>query len=154
IGAFAIDASTGKLTALNQQPSGGAGPCYVIVDRAGKNALAANYTGGSLCVLPIENDGRLGSHGDVVQHQGSGTDPQRQEGPHAHCIDLDAANRFALACDLGLDKVLVYRFDGAKSKLTPNDPPFAPLAPGSGPRHLAFHPDGHHVYVISEMALT
>jgi len=152
VSAFAIAPQTGNLTFLNKQPSGGSGPCYVVVDREGSSALAANYGSGSVSVLPIGRDGRLAEATAVIQHKGSGPDPKRQEGPHAHCIDLDPAGRFALAADLGLDKVLVYRFDAAKGTLTPNDPPAAAVAPGAGPRHIAFHPSGRFVYVISEMA--
>ncbi|HKB38992.1 MAG TPA: lactonase family protein [Gemmataceae bacterium] len=154
VSAFALDADTGKLKLLNQQSSRGAGPCHVVVDRAGKNVLVANYGGGSVACLPIGEDGKLGEASSFVQHKGKGTDPRRQEGPHGHSINLDAANHFAFAADLGLDKVLVYRFDADKGTLTPNDPPSASVAPASGPRHFAFHPDGRHAYVINEMAST
>ena len=154
LSAFAIAPDTGKLARLNQQATTGAGPCYVTVDREGRNALAANYGSGSVCVMPIGHDGRLGEATAFIQHKGSGPNPRRQEGPHAHCIDLDPAGRFALAADLGLDKVMVYRFDPAKGTLVPNDPPAAAVAPGAGPRHVAFHPSGRFVYVISEMAST
>jgi len=154
VSAFAIDPESGKLRALNQQPSGGAGPCHVAVDKAGKNLLVANYSGGSVAVLPIGEDGKLAEPSAVIQHKGSGPDPKRQEGPHAHSINLDPAGRFAFACDLGLDKVLVYRFDPAQGKLSANDPPAASVAPGAGPRHLAFHPNGRFTYVINEMGST
>jgi 6-phosphogluconolactonase len=152
--AFAIDAASGKLTMLNQQPSGGDGPCHIVVDKAGKNALIANYGGGSCGVLPILEDGKLAPMSSFRQHEGSGANPARQKGPHAHSMNLDAANRFAFVADLGLDKVLVYRFDAGQGTLTPNDPPFAAVAPGAGPRHFAFHPSGKHAYVINEMNLT
>jgi 6-phosphogluconolactonase len=154
VSAFAIDPKTGDLKLLNQQSSKGPGPCYVVVDAAGKHVLAANYGGGSACVLPIEADGKLGKATGFVQHQGSGADPRRQKEPHAHSINLDAGNRFAFVADLGLDKVLVYRFDPAKGTITPNDPPAASVAPGSGPRHFAFHPNGRNAYVINEMKNT
>ena len=111
--AFAIGAD-GKLTQLNQQPSRGSAPCHLVVDRAGKTLLLANYGGGSVAAFPIGPDGGLGESTAFVQHSGSSTNPQRQKEPHAHSINLDAANRFAVAADLGLDKVLVYRFDAAK----------------------------------------
>jgi 6-phosphogluconolactonase len=152
--AFAIDPKSGDLTFLNHRTSGGASPCHLVVDKAGKHVLAANYTGGSVCVMPIRDDGRLGETTHVVQHQGSSVNKNRQEGPHAHSINLDAANRFAFAADLGLDKVLVYRFDSTKGTLTPNEPPAVDLAPGAGPRHFAFHPDGRHAYVINELDST
>src|SRR5947209_14762338 len=150
--AFAIDPKTGDLEQLNQESSGGAGPCYVVVDKQGKHALAANYGGGSACVLPIAADGRLGEATAFVQHRGTSVDKQRQEAPHAHSINLDAANRYAFVADLGLDKILIYRYDAARGTLTPNDPAAATLAAGSGPRHFAFHPDGHHAYAINEMS--
>jgi 6-phosphogluconolactonase len=116
--------------------------------------LVANYGGGSVAVLPIQEDGQLGAATDVVQHVGSSIHPTRQQEPHAHSITLDPTNRYALACDLGLDQVLIYRFDSAAGKLAPNDPPGAPLRPGAGPRHLAFHPSGRYVYVINELDST
>jgi 6-phosphogluconolactonase len=154
VAAFAIDPQTGKLTLLNQQSSGGPGPCHLVTDRQGKHVLAANYGGGSVCVLPIQADGRLGPATAFVQHHGSSINKKRQEAPHAHSINLDAANRFAIVADLGIDKVLVYRYDAPKGTLTPNDPPAATVAPGAGPRHFALHPDGKHAYVINEMACT
>jgi 6-phosphogluconolactonase len=154
ISALAIDPKTGDLKALNKQPSGGAGPCHLVVDAAGKNVLAANYGGGSVCVLPVGDDGRLGKATAFIQHTGRSVHPKRQTAPHAHSINLDPANRFAFAADLGLDKILVYRFDPAKGTLEPNDPPFAKLASGAGPRHFAFHPNGRFAYVINEMNST
>ena len=153
--ALAVDSTTGDLTKLNEQSSGGTGPAFVMVDRAGKNVLIANYGGGSCGVLPIEADGKLKPLSSFVQHTGaSKVDPQRQEAPHAHSIYLDAANRFAFVPDLGMDKVMIYRFDGAKGTLTPNNPAFGAVPPGGGPRHFAFHPDGRHAYAINEMGNT
>jgi 6-phosphogluconolactonase len=154
VNAFAIDAATGNLKLLNQQSSVGAGPCHVVVDRAGKNVLVANYGGGSAAVLPIQADGKLGEASSFVQHKGTSVDKGRQEAPHAHSINVDAQNRFAFVADLGLDTVQVYRFDAAKGLITPNDPAAAKVAPGSGPRHFAFHPSGKFAYVINEMSLT
>jgi 6-phosphogluconolactonase len=154
ISAFAIDAKTGDLTFLNRQSSGGNGPCHLVVDLQGKNVLAANYGGGSVCVLPIQNGGKLGEATAFVQHAGSSVNKERQREPHAHSINLDAANRYAFVADLGLDKVLVYRFDAGKGTLSQNDPPAADIAPGSGPRHFAFHPNGKTAYVISELKNT
>jgi 6-phosphogluconolactonase len=154
VSAFAIEPTTGKLTLLNQESSRGSGPCHLIVDKQGKNVLVANYGGGSVAVLPIRPDGRLGPATAFIQHQGSSVNPQRQKEPHAHSMNLDAANRFAFAADLGLDKVLIYRFDPNHGTLAPNDPAAATVAPGSGPRHFAFHPSGHWAYVINEIAST
>jgi 6-phosphogluconolactonase len=154
VSAFTIDAASGSLSLLNQQSSRGQGPCYVTVDRAGKNALVANYGSGSVACLPIGGDGRLAPASSFVQHHGASVDPQRQKEPHAHSINLDLANRFAVAADLGLDKLLVYRFDTGQGTLSPNDPPFTQVAQGSGPRHFAFHPAGRHAYVINEILCT
>ncbi len=154
VAAYALDPASGGLTALNQQPSGGAGPCHIITDKAGKFVLVANYGGGSAEVLPIGKDGRLGEPTSFVQHRGKGANPARQEGPHAHSINLSPDNRFAFVADLGLDKVLIYRFDAEKGKLTPNDPAFVAMAPGAGPRHFAFHPSGKFAYVINELNST
>jgi len=154
VSAYAIVPDTPRLKPLNQQPSGGAGPCHVTVDREGRNLLVANYSAGSVAVLPIAPDGGLREPSCVIQHHGSGPNPKRQKGPHAHSINLDPAGRFAFAADLGLDKLLIYRFDAASGKLAPNDPPFAPVAPGAGPRHFAFHPNGRFAYVINEMGMT
>jgi 6-phosphogluconolactonase len=155
VSAFAIDHATGKLTLLNQVASGGADPCYITVDKTGKYVLIANYTGGSVATFPVLEDGRLGEASAFVQHTGHGTDPERQEGPHAHSIDLSSDNRFAIVDDLGLDETLVYKFDSAKGSLTLNDPPFAkPTTPASGPRHFALHPKGRFAYVINEMSAT
>ena len=126
----------------------------MTVDRAGKNVLVANYGGGSVACLPIKEDGSLGEATSFIQHEGSGPNPKRQQGPHAHSINVDAANRFAVAADLGLDKLLVYRLDAAAGKLTPNDPPFVAMAPGAGPRHFAFHPGGRYAYAINELNST
>lgn len=114
----------------------------------------ANYGGGSVAALPVGADGRLGAPASVIQHHGSSVNPKRQEGPHAHSINLDRANRFAFAADLGLDRVLVYRFDAARGTLAPNEPPSAATAPGAGPRHFAFHPSGRYAYVINELDST
>jgi len=151
VSAFSIDRATGKLTFLNELPSRGADPCYITVDKTGNFVLVANYTGGSVIVYPILKDGSLGEASAFVQHTGHGPNAERQEGPHAHSIDLSPDNRFAFVDDLGLDELLVYKFDAAKGSLSPNDPPFAKLDPGAGPRHFALRPDGKFAYVISEM---
>ena len=151
---FAIDATTGMLTELNRQSSGGKGPCHVVVDATGANVLAANYGSGSVVSVPVGRDGKLGPASSFIQHKGSSVNERRQAGPHAHSINVDAANRFAFAADLGTDKVHIYRFDAKSGTLTPNDPPAAKLAPGAGPRHFAFHPNGRFAYVINELLST
>jgi 6-phosphogluconolactonase len=151
VNAFTIDQSTGKLTLLNQVSSGGAWPCHLALDRTGTRVLVANYGAGSVTVLPVRQDGSLEEASSFVQHAGSSVNPRRQEAPHAHSVNPSPDNRFILAADLGLDKVLVYRFDTVKASLVPNKPAFAALAPGAGPRHLAFSPSGSFVYVINEL---
>ena len=152
--AFAVDAKTGLLTRLNDASSGGSGPCHLVVDASGKAVLAANYGSGSCCSIPIGPDGKLLEGGSVHQHTGKSINPGNQQGPHAHSINLDKANQFAFCADLGIDKVMVYRFDAAKGTLTPNDPPAFNTPPGSGPRHFAFHPDGKKAYINGEINMT
>lgn len=154
VSAFAIEPADGRLGLLNQQSSMGAGPCHLVVDASGKAVLVANYGGGSVAALRLKADGRLGEATAFVQHKGASVNQQRQQGPHGHCIVADPANRFALACDLGLDQVLVYRFDPAQASLVAHEPPSASLKPGSGPRHMAFHPSGRFAYVINEILCT
>jgi 6-phosphogluconolactonase len=154
VSAFAIDRRTGMLTVLNQQPSAGGGPAHLVVDKKGRNVLVANYGGGSVAVLPIDRAGALKPASAFIQHTGSSVNPQRQKEPHAHSINLDPANRFAYVADLGLDKVLVYRFDAGAGSLVANDPPFVSTEPGAGPRHFAIHPKGRFAYVINELKCT
>lgn len=154
VAALAVDRATGKLAKLNDAPSGGAGPCHLVVDKAGKHVLVANYGGGSVAAIAIGDEGKLGASTARIQHTGSSVNPARQQEPHAHSINLDAANRFAVAADLGLDQLLVYRFDAATGALAPNDPPHTPIKPGSGPRHFAFHPNGKFAYAINELNCT
>ncbi len=154
VSAFARDALTGKLTPLNRQNSGGRGPCHVSVDATGECLLVANYGSGSVAALPIHADGSLGEAATILQHTGSGANPSRQAGPHAHFIVPSPDNRFTLNCDLGLDKIFINHLDAAEAKLTPGNPPFATVAPGSGPRHLVFSRDHRFVYVINEMGGT
>ena len=158
VSAFAIDHATGKLTLLNEVASKGADPCYITVDKTGKWVLVANYTGGSVAVFRVLEDGRLGEASAFIQHTGHGANPERQEGPHAHSIDLSPDERFAIVDDLGLDETLVYKFDKAKGSLSLNDPPIyttlAKADPGAGPRHFAFNPNGKFAYVVNEIQST
>ena len=154
VSAFRRDGTTGRLTLINQRASKGGAPCHIVVDRSGKFVLVANYTGGNVAVLPIGKDGSLGEAVSVVQHEGSGPNAQRQKGPHAHSINVDQTNRFAVAADLGIDKLLVYRFDAATGALSANAPPSASTDPGAGPRHFAFTPDGRFALAINELAST
>jgi len=151
VSAFTLDRKSGALAFQNYIESKGRGPSYVSVDEAGRFVLDANYGGGYVEVLSLEKDGSLGKQVSFVQHTGSSVHPQRQNKPYAHWIRTDPTNRFALAADLGTDQIVIYRFDAASGQLTPNDPPSAKVNPGSGPRHLAFHPNGRWVYAIAEM---
>lgn len=152
--AFSIDPAIGMLTLLNEQPSGGRGPCHLVVDGTGKNLLVANYGGGNVAVLSVHEDGRLGEASSIVQHTDSGKNRERRRQPPPHSINLSPDNRFAIVPDLGLDQVLIYRFDSTKKTLLPNDLATVKVNPGAGPRHLAFHPNSNFVYVIHELEST
>ncbi|HZG54095.1 MAG TPA: lactonase family protein [Pyrinomonadaceae bacterium] len=154
VSAFSIDQATGNLRFLNQQPSLGGAPCYVSVARGGRFVLVANYVGGNVSVLPVRHNGQLGKPTDVAQHRGSGANAERQDAPHAHSVVLDQANRFAFAADLGIDRVMVYRFDARRGTITPNKPHWFQSKAGAGPRHFTFHPNGRHAYVINELDST
>jgi 6-phosphogluconolactonase len=154
VSAFAINQQSGELTRLNQQASLGGAPCHLTLDRTGKSLLVANYESGNVAVLRLRRDGSLGAATAVVQHQGRSINVERQQGPHAHCVVFDSAYRYAFAVDLGIDKVMIYRFDAARGKLTPNEVPWAAVKPGAGPRHLAFHPNRRYAYVINELDST
>ncbi len=165
--AFSIHRKTGKLRQLNEVASRGGDPCYIAFDRSGKYVLVANYGGGNVAVFPLSSDGRIGEASSVVKDTGPlGPNHVRQESPHAHFIAASARNRFAYVSDLGLDRVLIYKFDATKGTLTPRQPETeghaengkdffsATLAPGTGPRHIAFSADGNYMYVIGELDST
>ncbi|HPN33110.1 MAG TPA: lactonase family protein [bacterium] len=154
ISAFSIDPQTYQLTPLGDVSSAGDGPCYLHLDHSGRFLLTANYGSGSVVVFPILADGRLGEPCSRVQHQGTGTDPVRQKGPHAHSIRFSPDQRFVLSADLGLDKLMIYRFDRQTGALTANDPPHLQTAAGAGPRHFAFSSDSRFLYLINELNST
>jgi 6-phosphogluconolactonase len=160
VSAFAIDSSSGKLTLLNQLPALGEDPCYLSFDRTGKYVLIANYTSGNVVVFPIGADGKLGAATANIRDEGKlGPNKERQEGPHAHWVETSAGNRYAYVSDLGLDRVLIYKFDAASGKLTnpgsnQQDAFSATLPPGSGPRHVAFSRNGNFMYVLGEVQST
>ncbi len=154
VSAFAIDPGTGLLTFLNQQPSEGQAPAHVSVGRDGEYVYVANYTSGTAAVFPVDGQGRLEPASDVVQHEGAGPNPRRQQGPHAHSITIDFANWFAYVADLGIDQVMIYDIATERGKLTPATPPYVAVDGGTGPRHFAFHPSGRFAYVINEMGNT
>jgi 6-phosphogluconolactonase len=146
-----MDTKTGKLIFLNRVSSKGVGPCHLAIDKTGKILVAANFASGSVAAFPIRSDGSLGEASGFDQHHGSSIDPVRQAGPHAHSAIVSPDNRFVLVADIGLDRLYSYRLNPSAGSLEPNDPPFAALHPGWGPRHLAFHPNGRYLYLISEM---
>ena len=154
VSAFSVDPETGELTFLNQQSSCGAGPCHVGVDKTHRLAFVANYGGGTACVLPIDENGRLGPATDVIDYEGGTDNPEHLHG-HTHSVTIDPTNRYAIIANLGLDKVMSYRIDFSHSKLIPNgDPCWVPLKKGAGPRHFRFHPGGDYGYVINELDST
>ena len=142
------------MTALNQRSSGGPGPAHLSLDEAGGTALVANYGGGSIAVLPIAADGKLEGPTQFIQHTGSSVNPDRQKEPHAHQILTDPSNHFVYVADLGIDKIMIYRFDAATRALAAAAPPSAALKPGAGPRHMAIAASGRFAYVINELTCT
>ncbi len=151
--AFRIDRTTGKLSQLGRVQSHGKAPCALAVDATGRSLLAANYGTGTLALVPVESDGNLAPAAtEVIRHEGSSVNKERQSGPHAHSADFSPGNRFALSCDLGLDRIFVYPYAAENGDL--GQPLTAAVEPGSGPRHLVFHPSGRWVYVVTEMAST
>jgi 6-phosphogluconolactonase len=152
VAAFEVVERTGALKPLNRQSARGSAACYLDVDATGKTVLVANYLTGSVTSLPVRDDGSLGAAATFIQHAGRGIDPERQQGPYAHCIVVSPDNRFAYAADLGLDQVLCYRLDAARAELCANRQPFVRTPPGAGPRHLTFHPNGKQVYAINELS--
>lgn len=151
ITSYTINPQTGMLTKLNTVPSGGGGACHLAVDKTGHALMVANYGTGSVASFRLEPDGHIGDRVSLMQHSGSGPDQKRQRGPHAHAVVLSPDERFLFVPDLGLDKIMIYKLDAATATLTPNDPPFAAVKPGSGPRHFAFAPNGKFAYALSEM---
>jgi 6-phosphogluconolactonase len=155
ISAFSIDSKSAKLALLNKLPAVGEDPCYLSFDQSGKYLFVANYTSGNVVVFPILPDGKLGEHTSVVKDAGTlGPNKERQEGPHAHWVELSAGNRLAYVADLGLDRVLAYAFDASNGKLTPAFSHSAVLSPGTGPRHGVFSKDEKFLYVLGEMRST
>jgi 6-phosphogluconolactonase len=151
---FVVDPATSKLTPLGVQSSRGADPCHLALDRSGRYLAVANYTGGNFALFPVDASGRLGPARAVVAGEGSGPVQSRQQGPHAHMVAFDATNKYLIGADLGLDRLLVYRFDASAGTLMPNDPAGAVMPPGAGPRHFAFHPNGRDAFSINELSST
>ncbi|HWF66776.1 MAG TPA: lactonase family protein [Acidobacteriaceae bacterium] len=151
VSSFSIDPKTGALTFLNRMPSGGRGPAHLTLDKTGKILFVANYGSGSVASFAIENNGSIGAMTAMDQHQGSSVNPARQKGPHAHEVVVSPDNRFLFVPDLGLDKIMIYKIDLAKRKFTANDPAYAAVKPGLGPRHFAFGASGKFAYAVCEM---
>ena len=149
---FKIDEATGNLQPFNEQPAGGKGPCHIAVTRDGKMAAVANYGDGTVSVYPLGKDGALGAASAFFQHEGSSVNEGRQKGPHAHSVNFDETGRFLVVSDLGIDKLMIYKREGGT--FVPNDPAFATIAPGGGPRHFAFHPSRPYAYSVNEMGNT
>lgn len=154
VSAFQINSNDGDLRFLNQEASQGGAPCHLFVDATDRSVLVANYVGGNVSVLPIDSNGALGKATDLAQHRGSSINKERQEGPHAHCVILDASNSHAFVADLGIDRIMIYRFDEWQGKLSPGSQPWLELKPGAGPRHFKLHPNGRRAYVINELDST
>lgn len=150
--AFSIELPSGRLTQLNQVSSVGVGPCHINLDATAKMAMVANYGGGSCASYQVKEDGTLSEAASFHQHEGSSIDPRRQKEPHAHSVNFSPDNRFALVCDLGTDKVEIFKIDPATGKAAPHGHGKVPA--GGGPRHLAFHPNSKFVFVNNEMAMT
>ena len=151
VAAYKVNSKTGELTLLNRQSALGTAACYLDVDATGKTVVVANYLTGSVASFPVNRDGSLSEVKTLVQHTGSSVNESRQEGPHAHCIVISPDNRFVFAADLGIDQVLGYRLDPKAATIKAAPQPFVRTPPGAGPRHLTFHPNGKHVYVINEL---
>ena len=152
VSAFSIELPSGKLTKLNQVSSGGAGPCHINLDSRGRMAMIANYGGGSCASYRINEDGSLSGPVSFHQHTGSSVNERRQKEPHAHSANFSPDDRFGFICDLGTDKVEIYKTDPATGKSIPHGNAKVPA--GGGPRHLAFHPNGKFVFVNNEITLT
>ena len=151
IAAFAFDKATGKLSFLNKQESGGKHPCYVAIDKSGKWVFAGNYSSGSLAVLPVKSNGILDSAKQVIQHEGSSVVEGRQDDPHVHATFLSHDNKYLYVPDLGIDKLMIYKFDNKTGKLSEANMPFMIAEPGSGPRHIDLHPNGKYAYLMQEL---
>jgi len=152
VSAFTFLPKQGKLELINKQSSSGAGPCYISIDKAQKNIFVANYSGGSLAVLPVNKDGSLAPASQVIQDNGQGVNKERQSAPHVHTAMLSPDEKYLLYTDLGTDKINIYRYHASRTPpLTPASPAFESVKGGYGPRHLDFSPDKKHLYVLQEM---
>ena len=154
VGSFSINSENGSLTMLNKRSSEGSAPCHLALDKTSKMLMVANYVTGTVSSFPVLENGSLGELASLMKASGHSVNKERQEGPHAHEVVVSADNRFAFVPDLGLDHIRIYQIDPSTAKMTPNDPPFIPIKPGSGPRHLVFSGNEKFAYVISELVST
>jgi 6-phosphogluconolactonase len=154
VNSFVVNPKNRNLKPLNQQLSNGSSPCHISIDHTGKNLFVANYTSGSISVIPVKSNGMLAELSCSFRHGGSSINPHRQQKPHAHSINVSPDDRFAFAADLGIDKIMIYKLNPETGTITPNNPPFIKLKPGAGPRHFTFHPSGKFAYVINELDST
>ena len=152
VSAFELDHHTGQLQFVNKQAAGGEGPCYINMDGDGTHVLVGNYASGSLSVLPVQPDGKVGAPLQTIQHTGSSVNKDRQEKPHVHCVEFSPDHQFLYVPDLGIDKVGIYKYDPSSPLLLQEaSPSYVTLPPGSGPRHITFHPNGKWAYLIHEL---
>ena len=154
VSAFAIHAASGELSLINQQYSHGGAPCYLTLNDEGRYLYVVNYSGGNVIAFPIQEDGAVGEAADIATHSGRSLNPERQDYPHPHSIVLDPANNYAFVPDLGIDKVMQYVIDRNSGQLSPSQSPWVDIKPGSGPRHMLFHPSGKYAYIINELSST
>lgn len=152
VSSFAVDEETGGLTFLNRQPTHGDAPCHLAIEPNGQTLVVANYTSGNVAVYPLQADGTIGEPVQNIQHEGSGPNQNRQQGPHAHSATISPDGSRVYVADLGIDKVMIYRI--ADGKLEPNEPDHVAVHAGAGPRHFDFHPNGKFAYIINELDLT
>lgn len=154
VSAFSFNKQSGVLTKINEQLSRGDDPCHLTVDKTGKWVIVGNYSSGTLSVFPVNKDGSLDSASSVIQHEGSGVNSERQEGPHVHEAVLSKDNRYLFVPDLGIDKLTIYHFDAKTGAVTPAHIPYVETQPGHGPRHIAFSPDNKYAYLLQELSGT
>jgi 6-phosphogluconolactonase len=154
VAAYRIDSQTGALSWLNQQATRGEDSTHLDVDPSRSLAVVANYSSGDLSVMPINPDGTVAAPTAVIKHSGSSVNPDRQTHPYVHSCNIDPSGKYMLACDLGVDKIYIYRLDPASQSLSNANPPTVSVPPGSGPRHLSFHPNGKFAYLVTEMGGT
>ncbi len=154
VSAYTFNKKTGELTFINQQPSGGSDPCFVETDKTGKWLAVANYSGGSLSIMPVKNGGGLGTSNQFIQHTGSGPNKQRQEKAHVHSTFFSADNKFLFTPDLGMDQTMIYSFNSVTGKLTDGKQPYIASPDSGGPRHITFSANNQYVYVMEELTGT